>query len=114
MAKELKNNVIVVYEPLTNRRQHFMIDAYKKVFTNLKALYWVPSYLAREDPNLPIIEPPQFVETLDASANAKPAELNDDLKNILLSNAKQGNLVILFAGGGGGSLDEWARKYLVT
>lgn len=114
MAKELKNNVIVVYEPLTNRRQHFMIDAYKKVFTNLKALYWVPSYLAREDPNLPIIEPSQFVNTLDASANAKPAELNDDLKNIILSSAKQGNLVILFAGGGGGSLDEWARKYLVT
>ena len=114
MAKELKNEVIVVYEPLTNRRQHYMINAYKKVFTNLKSLYWVPSYLAREDPNLPIILPQQFVGTLDSSANAKPAQLNDELKNTIFNYSKQGFLVILFAGGGGGSLDEWARKNLVA
>lgn len=114
MAKELKEEIVVVYEPLTNRRQHFMKDEYSKVFKNLNKLYWVPSYLAREDPNLPIIEPQQFVDTLDESANAQAAQLDENLKNTLLNSAGEGKLVLLFAGGGGGSLDEWARQNLVA
>jgi UDP-N-acetylmuramate--alanine ligase len=91
-----------------------MKDAYKDVFKGLKELYWVPSYLAREDPNLTVITPGEFVAELEESANAKAAELDDNLKNKLIAHANNNNLVILFTGGGGGSLDEWARTNLVA
>src|SRR5882757_204451 len=49
MAADNNQNLIVVYEPLTNRRQHFMLNDYKDVFAGAEQVYWVPSYLARED-----------------------------------------------------------------
>lgn len=112
LAKELGKEVVVVYEPLTNRRQHFMKDAYRDVFTDLKALYWVPSYLAREDPEQYIITPQEFVASLDSSANAEAAEKNDALLHNILRAAKDDCTVVLLAGGGGSSLDEWAREKL--
>jgi UDP-N-acetylmuramate--alanine ligase len=109
MAKEKSNNIVVVYEPLTNRRQHYMKEAYTDVFKDLIKMYWVPSYLARENPDQKIIQPNEFVEMLSQSANASSAELNDDLaKNI--EKYANNNLVLILSGGGGGSLDEWARK----
>src|SRR6185312_14498669 len=50
MAAESGQNVVVVYEPLTNRRQHYMLDEYRDCFAGASKLYWIPSYLAREDP----------------------------------------------------------------
>lgn len=109
LAKELGKEVLVVYEPLTNRRQHYMKDAYKTVFTNLKALYWVPSYLAREDPEQRIITPEEFIADLDTSAHAIAAQKDAQLRDMILDAAKNNTTVVLLAGGGGGSLDEWAR-----
>ncbi|MCU0667138.1 MAG: Mur ligase domain-containing protein [Patescibacteria group bacterium] len=110
MAKELSKEIAVIYEPLTNMRQYFIKDRYKDIFINLKSLYWVPSYLARENPNQRIIEPQEFVASLADSANAKPANLNDELKTNIQSLANNGVLCIVISGGGGGSLDEWARQ----
>lgn len=113
LAKEYGKSIVVVYEPLTNRRQHFMRDAYKDVFQQLDALYWLPSYLAREDPELDIIHPEQFIAQLPESAHAHTAKLNDELKSTIIQASNSGALVLLLAGGGGGSLDEWARKAFV-
>lgn len=114
MAKELSDEIVAVYEPLTNRRQHYFIKAYKDVFKDINSLYWLPSYLAREDPKLPIIRPQQFIDSLNKNINAQAAKLDDGLKTALLNEANDGKLVLLFAGGGGGSLDEWARQNLVS
>ncbi len=90
-----------------------MIQQYKDVFNNLEKLYWLPSYLAREDPHQRIIPPIEFVETLDSSANARAATMNSTLKSNLLQAARNENtIVLLLAGGGGNSLDEWARTNL--
>jgi UDP-N-acetylmuramate--alanine ligase len=112
LARELGKEIVVVYEPLTNRRQHYMKDAYKDVFTDILALYWVPSYLAREDPNQYILTPDEFVATLDASAHAEAAQMDEKLLQIIKDAAANNATVVLLAGGGGGSLDEWARKHL--
>jgi UDP-N-acetylmuramate--alanine ligase len=113
LAREYGKKIVVAYEPLTNRRQHFMIQQYKDVFNNLEKLYWLPSYLAREDPHQRIIPPIEFVETLDSSANARAATMNSTLKSNLLQAARNENtIVLLLAGGGGNSLDEWARTNL--
>jgi UDP-N-acetylmuramate--alanine ligase len=112
MAKELSNDIIVVYEPLTDRRQHYMKDQYKDVFSAAKKVYWVPSYLAREDPSQKILSPKELIKNLQ-NTNAVAAKLNVDLKEKLNQHIKNGDLVVCMAGGGGGSLDEWARKQFV-
>lgn len=108
-AHEASQNVVVVYEPLTNRRQHFIKDAYKDLFQDVKKLYWVPSYLAREDPNQPVLSPAELIEHMNNKQIAEPAELNDDLKQKIQNHLAAGDLIICLSGGGGNSLDEWLR-----
>ena len=110
LASEVSDRVVVVYEPLTNRRQHFIKNEYKDLFNGVKKLYWVPSYLAREDPSQPILTPSELIKNLENSKNAEPAELNNDLKNNISSHLANGDLVVCMSGGGGNSLDEWLRK----
>ena len=110
MAADKGQKVIVVYEPLTNRRQHYMLNDYKDCFTGASKVYWVPSYLAREDPNQRIIPPEELISHLDDPSIAVPAEMDGKLHQAIQQHLNQGDLVIGMAGGGGGSLDEWLRK----
>jgi UDP-N-acetylmuramate-alanine ligase len=110
MATDKGQRVIVVYEPLTNRRQHYMLDDYKDCFSGAAKLYWLPSYLAREDPNQRVIPPEELISHLDDPSLAAPAEMDDSLKQAIQQHLNDGDLVIGMAGGGGGSLDEWLRQ----
>lgn len=109
LAKELSSNVVVVYEPLTNRRQHYIKDDYATLFTGIKKLYWVPSYLAREDPDQPILSPAELIPCMANAEIAEPAELDAHLKQAVQEHIKNGDLVVCLSGGGGHSLDEWLR-----
>jgi len=109
-AYELAENVVVVYEPLTNRRQYYIKDDYADLFSGVKQLYWVPSYLAREDVNQPVLTPGELIDCMDNPEIAHPAELNQDLKENIQKHLDNGDLVVCMSGGGGGSLDEWLRK----
>ena len=109
-ASEASESVVVVYEPLTDRRQHFIKDAYKDLFQDIKKLYWVPSYLAREDPDQKVLSPVDLIEYMDNKEIAEPAELNEALKSCILDHLSAGDIVICLSGGGGGSLDEWLRQ----
>lgn len=113
LASELSDNVIVVYEPLTNRRQHYVKHEYKDLFKGVKELYWVPSYLAREDPDQPILSPLELIQELSNKEIAQPAELNNELKNAIDEHIANGDLVVCMSGGGGHSLDEWLRANFV-
>ena len=112
MALEISKNVMVVYEPLTNRRQYYMKNQYYDVFNGVETIYWVPSYLAREDPDIEIIHPAELIECLENKQIAQPAILDDQLMSNIKSYAQNNGIVLLLAGGGGGSLDEWARANL--
>ncbi|HET6924920.1 MAG TPA: Mur ligase domain-containing protein [Candidatus Saccharimonadales bacterium] len=109
MAADKGQKVVVIYEPLTNRRQHYMLDDYKDCFSGASKVYWLPSYLAREDPKQRIIAPEELISHLDNPDIAVPAELNEALKQTIQAHLNNGDLVIGMAGGGGGSLDEWLR-----
>lgn len=109
-AQENNQNVIVIYEPLTNRRQHFMIDDYKDCFDGAKKVYIIPSYLAREDPKQRIIPPEEMISHLSDPSIAKPMERDTKLKSAIQEHLKNGDMVVGMAGGGGDSLDEWLRK----
>jgi UDP-N-acetylmuramate--alanine ligase len=110
LAGEVSDKVVLIYEPLTNRRQYFIRDEYKDLFRGVKKLYWVPSYLAREDPEQKIITPQQFIDSIDEPAEKEAAAEDDNLKQAIQKHLNDGDLVVCLSGGGGGSLDEWLRK----
>lgn len=105
------HNVIVVYEGLHNTRQHFIKDELPTLFKDVKQLYIVPSYLAREDKNLSLLSPADLRTLLepDIQARTEPAELNHELSRAIRQHLDQGDLVLCLTAGGGGSLDEWLR-----
>lgn len=113
MAAENNQRLVVVYEPLTNRRQHYMLNDYKDCFDGAAQLYWVPSYLAREDPSQQILEPAELITHLSDPTIAQPAELDTNLRRIIQTHLDKGDMVVAMAGGGGGSLDEWLRKEFI-
>lgn len=102
--------VVVIYEPLTNRRQHYIKDTYKDCFAGASKLYWVPTYLAREDENLPLLGPKDLIPSLTNADIAEPAEMDAQLLEHIKSHLKNGDLVVAMGASGAGSLDEWLRK----
>lgn len=110
MAEKNGQNVIVVFEPLHNRRQHYMMDEYGDCFDGAKKLYWIPSYLAREDPNQRIIPPEELISHLSDPSIGEPGKMDETLKQNIQRHLDGGDMVVCMSGGGGGSLDEWVRK----
>ena len=106
------DNIVVVYEGLHNTRQHFIKDELKDLFNDVKELYVVPSYLAREDPNLELLTPEKILDLLSISVKDKAHEagLDEELKHSIKERLDKGDLVLCLSAGGAGSLDEWLRK----
>lgn len=113
MANEISDRIVVIYEPLTDRRQHYMKEQYKHVFEKAKKVYWLPSYLAREDPNSPVLNPEELIANLSGPTNAIAYKRDTKLLETIKKHAGSGDLVICLAGGGGNSLDEWIRQNLI-
>lgn len=114
LAKPKHQKVAVIYEPLTNRRQHYIKDDYKDCFAGAARLYWVPSYLAREDPNLPVLTPAELIPHISNADIAEPAKLDDTLLQKVNQHLANGDMVVLMGASGGGSADEWLREHFVN
>ncbi|HSX07873.1 MAG TPA: Mur ligase domain-containing protein [Candidatus Saccharimonadales bacterium] len=110
MAADHNQQLVVVYEPLTNRRQHYMLDDYKDCFSGAAKVYWIPSYLAREDPHQAILTPAELIAHLSDPDIAEARERDAALKTIIQKHLTAGDMVVCMAGGGGNSLDEWVRR----
>lgn len=105
-------NVVVVYEGLHNTRQHFIKDELSSIFDDVKQLYVVPSYLAREDPSLQLLSPRDLIGLMSdqTKSHAGPAQIDHKLAETIQKHLSNGDLVLCITAGGGGSLDEWLRK----
>jgi UDP-N-acetylmuramate--alanine ligase len=112
IAEGNKQDLIVIYEPLTNRRQHHIKGQYKDSFAGAKKIHWVRTYLAREDPNLPLLEPEELIQHLDNPSLAHPAKMDDSLLVIIRDHLKAGDMVVAMGASGAGSLDEWLRTHI--
>lgn len=110
MAARNGQQVVVVYEPLTNRRQHYIIDDYRDCFDGAAQVYWLPSYLAREDASQRIIPPEEMITHLSDPTIAAAAKRDAELKHTIQAHLDNGDLVVGMAGGGGDSLDDWLRR----
>lgn len=109
-AQRNNQKVVVVYEPLTNRRQHYMQNDYKDCFDGASKVYWIPSYLAREDPDQRILPPEELISRLSDPSIAVPMNRDQELKKTINKHLNSGDMVVAMAGGGGDSLDEWLRR----
>lgn len=103
-------NLVVIYEPLTDRRQHYAKDTYKDCFNGVSQLYWLPSYLAREDKTLPVLSPKELITYLSDPSIARPMVKGNRLKEIIQEHLAANDMVVGIAGGGGDSLDDWLRQ----
>lgn len=102
-----KSGVIAIYEPHQNTRQHEVFDEYRDAFLGVKKLYWLPTYLTREDPTLKILTPEDFIESLENSEVGEPAEMGQELAEELRMLRDQGNLILLMTAG---PADKWLRE----
>lgn len=110
------DNVVVVYEGLHNTRQHFIKEQLVHLFDDIKKVYIVPSYLAREDETLPLLAPADLKALLspETQGHVEPAALNESLRAAITKHLNDGDLVLCLTAGGGHSLDEWLRQNFST
>ncbi len=112
LAKEYSDNVVVVYQPHQNIRQHQLLKdgGYKNSFGDAKKVYWLPTYLSREDKDLPILTPEDLIKSAPDNSFIEPAEMNQELAQKIHSHIKSGELVVGMAAG---DLDDWLRNFSV-
>lgn len=109
MARELSRKVVAVYQPHQNIRQHEIADQYGNCFQDASRVYWLPTYLSREDPQLPVLPPAQLIKKLAHPDIAKPADLDDALIKNIRRELNRGALVLAM---GAGDIDKWLRQHL--
>lgn len=109
MARELSDHVVLVYQPHQNTRQHDVRDEYRDATTLAEKVYWLPTYLTREDESLEVLTPGQLIDGLSNKASAEPTELNDELWNAIQTHRDAGHLVLCM---GAGTIDSWVRSKL--
>lgn len=99
--------VVAIYEPHQNIRQSELADGYADAFRGVHKLYWLPTYLTRENPKLEVMRPDEFIAKLENKKIAEEAELNDELAEVIKEWHKKGYLVLLMSAG---PADAWIRK----
>ena len=109
MARELSDQVVLVYQPHQNVRQHEIIDQYSAdIFHYADEVYWLPTYLTRENPDLPTLTPQQLAKNIDPE-KLHFADLDDNLWQNITTAQKSGKLVLCM---GAGTIDGWIREQL--
>lgn len=108
IKKNLKG-VVAIYQPHQNTRQHQVFSDYQNAFDGISQLYWLPTYLTREDPNLPILTPEDFIKSLSPSIRqvATTSNLDDNLASQIKEFLENQYLVILMTAG---PADTWLRQ----
>ena len=101
-----KSGVIAIYEPHQNTRQHELFDGYREAFIGVNKLYWLPTFLTRENPDLVVFQPGDFIKGLANASVGEEAELGEELARRLLEVQEAGYLVILMSAG---PADQWMR-----
>ncbi|NCQ54222.1 hypothetical protein COV88_00020 [Candidatus Saccharibacteria bacterium CG11_big_fil_rev_8_21_14_0_20_41_19] len=109
LARELSDHVVLVYQPHQNIRQHEIRDQYIDQFELADEIYWLPTYLSREDSNLPILQPSELIKNITNISDIHIANFNDELWNTIKNAQSEGKLVLCM---GAGKIDGWLRERL--
>lgn len=109
LARELSNHVTVVYQPHQNIRQHQLVTSYTDCLQLAEKIYWLPTYLTREDPSLPVLTPEQLTNNLTNKSLVEYRQMDDTLWDDIQAARQQGSVVIVM---GAGTIDGWVRDQL--
>ncbi|MDO4507796.1 MAG: Mur ligase domain-containing protein [Candidatus Saccharibacteria bacterium] len=101
--------VVAIYQPHQNTRQHEVRDGYVDAFSGAERVLWLPTYLIRENPELPILSAEELVSGLSNSGVAEVVDFSDELFRRILEYRDVGYLVLLMTAGPG---DGWLRGKL--
>lgn len=99
--------VVVVYEPHQNTRQHEVKNDYKDCFAGSEKIFWLPTFLTRENPDLKILSPEDMIQNLSNSEKAEATKLDEPLAKKLIEYQKNDFLILLMTAG---PADGWLRK----
>lgn len=110
LARELSDRVVLVYQPHQNVRQHEIKGDYTDCFDQAEKVYWLPTYLSREDPSLPILTPEELSKNVSADITVATG-LNDELWAQIQQARQDGKLVLAM---GAGNIDGWLRQQLAA
>ncbi|MBQ2695417.1 hypothetical protein IJG04_02145 [Candidatus Saccharibacteria bacterium] len=99
--------VVAVYQPHQNTRQHEVRDGYLHAFDGVKRVYWLPTYLTRENLDLVVLTPEDLISDLANRGVAEPANLDDELFGKLMKWRDDGYLILLMTAG---PADGWLRN----
>ena len=99
--------VVALYEPHQNTRQSELAEEYAEAFQGVTHLYWLPTYLTRENPALKVLEPEDFIAKLTNRKVAEAAELDEALAEAVQKWHAEGYLILLMTAG---PADGWLRK----
>ncbi|MBC7512274.1 hypothetical protein H7142_01260 [Candidatus Saccharibacteria bacterium] len=109
MARELSDHVVLVYQPHQNVRQHEIKNLYRNCFVAAETIYWLPTYLSRENPDLPILSSEELTADILNHDSIHSTDMTDGLWKLINLHQQNGDLVLCM---GAGSIDSWVRSRL--
>ncbi len=109
LAREESDHVVLVYQPHQNIRQHELRDQYTDQFELAEAVYWLPTYLSRENPKLAVLKPEDLIQNITNKSAVHIADFNDGLWSVIKKARNDGKMVL---GMGAGAIDGWLRTKL--
>jgi len=107
LARELSDHVVLVYQPHQNRRQTRIQKDYIDQFELADDIYWLPTYLSREDPNEPTLTPKDLIQNITNKDAVHIAAFGDELWKNIQQARSEGKLVLCM---GAGTIDSWVRQ----
>lgn len=109
LAREVSTQVVLVYQPHQNVRQHEIQDQYTDCMELADTIYWLPTYLTREDSALEILSPEHLTAHLTNQEALHIVDLDEELWDMIQSARHAGKLVLCM---GAGTIDAWVREHL--
>lgn len=109
LAREINDDVVLVYQPHQNIRQHELRTQYVDCFEQASEIYWLPTYLTREDHALSILTPEDLIENVTNRDAVHIAEMDEALWQNVQTARDRGALILFM---GAGTIDEWVRSML--
>jgi UDP-N-acetylmuramate--alanine ligase len=111
LAREITDHVVLVYQPHQNIRQHEILNGneYTTQFELADDIYWLPTYLSREDPELRLLSPEDLIQNITNKAAIHISTFDDELWMAIQKARDEGKLVLCM---GAGAIDKWLREKL--